>query len=214
MTFEIAKFLIYTALVILGYRRFTFTKERKYLLIGFLGALYFATNLLDEFVFTSNLELLAISDIITVGITFLIFHDIKQISISKSILWMPYIILVFYAIALFRFNWTKTDNDLLSNYGYLNTSEYSSFSFLSAILCLIVSTYIMIKTLQISEPPLNLIFIVFGIILFHVGSFLQFGLGEYFFDDLSTHYKFLEMLIPVRLFTSRTFILLGIIWKN
>lgn len=183
-------------------------------MIGLLGLLDTVTNLLDNFIFTSNIELLAMNDVITLGVTFLIFLDIQQITISKTLLWMPFVGLFLFAVVLFLVDWSNTRSDLMSDYGFLNTYEYLSIGFFSAIIGFVVSTYILIKTLQVSEPPINLIFIIFGIILNNLGSFIEFGLGDYLFNDTSTHLAFLTTLIPVKLITSKSFIILGITWKN
>jgi len=62
--------------------------------------------------------------------------------------------------------------------------------------------------------PLNLLFIVFGIMAFYMGDLIKSGLEIHFISDLYVHEKFLELFFPIRLFVSKGLIITGLLWKN
>lgn len=214
MDFLNIKFLFYIAFIVLGYIKSISSQERKYLLFSLLGILDICTNLLDIFIFTSNLELLIVNNLLTLGSYFVFFYFIKNITISPKLLFSVYGILLIYAGILFIFDWPKASSDLYSDYGYLNTFEYSFFCFFAAIICLTFCTFILTKIFQDETFRLNLLLIIFGIITYYVGDILKFGLGIHFLNDINVHNEFLNTFLPIRLYASKGLIIVGLIWKN
>ena len=184
------------------------------MIFSILGILDIVTNLIDQFILTSNLELLLINNLLSVGLYFIFFLAVKNITISRTKLTTLYTLLLTYAFILFSQDWPKTNIDLYSKYGYLNTLEYSNFCFASAIICLILCTKTTIKIVKSDTPSLNIIFIISGIAIYNIGALAEFGMGAYFITESHSHNEFLNLLIPMRLYTSKCFILIGLIWKN
>ena len=214
MDFLNIKFLFYIALIVLGYIKAVKTREREYLLFSLLGILDVCTNLLDNFIFTSNLELLIVNNLLTLGSYFAFLYFIKNTTISKKLLFLIYGILFIYAIILFIFDWPNTSRDLYSDYGYLNIYEYSFFCFFAAVFCLTLCTYILSKMFQNEAIHLNVIFIIFGVIIYYVGDILNFGLGIHFLIDTNVHDEFMNKFLPIRLYSSKGLIISGLLWKN
>lgn len=214
MDFLNIKFLFYIALIVLGYIKSISSQERKYLLFSLLGILDICTNLLDNFIFTSNLELLIVNNLLTLDLYFVFFYFIKNITISKKLLFSIYSILFIYASILFIFDWPKASSDLYSDYGYLNTFEYSFFCFFAAIICLTLCTFVLTKMFQNETIQSNVLIIIFGVIIYYVGDLLKFGLGIHFLNDMNVHNEFLNTFLPIRLYTSKGLIIVGLLWKN
>lgn len=214
MTFFSLKYLFYIAFIFLGYRRFAISTEKKYLIFSLLGLLDIATNLLDQFVFTSNLELLIVNNLITLGLFFTFFYQIKNVKFPTHIIFVFYVTIAMYAATIIYMDWPKAADHLYSDYGYLNTIEFSNFSVISAVICLVLCTKVIVGIIQNESSQLNIIFITFGVIFYYIGDLLSFGLGTHFLKDHNTHYEFLKTLLPMRLYTTKCFILMGLIWKN
>lgn len=208
------KFLFYIAFIFLGYRRFAISRERKYLIFSLLGLLDLLTNLLDQFVFTSNLELLLVNNLITLGLFFVFFYQIKNVKIPKHIIFVVYVTIVLYAATMIFMDFPKAADHLYSDYGYLNTIEFSNFSVISAVICLALCTKVIVGIIKNESSQLNIIFITFGVIFYYIGDLFSFGLGTHFLKDHNAHLEFLKTLLPMRLYTTKCFILMGLIWKN
>lgn len=208
------KFLLYIALIFLGYRRLAISKERKYLIFPLFGLLNIVTDLLDQFVFTSNLELLLVSNLITLGLFFIFFCQIKNVKISKNITLIVFITIALYATILFFVDWPNAADHLYSDYGYLNTLEFSNFSILSAVICLALCTKVIVGIMKSESSQFNILFITFGVIFYYIGDLFSFGLGTHFLNDHIAHFEFLQTLLPMRLYTTKCFILMGLLWKN
>jgi hypothetical protein len=208
------KYLFYLAFIVLGYTKYRSTKDEKFLLFSLIGILDISTNLLNIYVFKSNLELLLVHNIISIGLYFKFFYSIeKNINIKKSLLSF-YGLFIIIAGILFMFDWPKSDIKLYSKYGYLNTLEYLRFILLTGIICLVFCTLILIKMFKSEPVPVNLLLILFGIITLYIGNILQAGLGIYFLNDIEIHNEFSNHLITIRLFTSKGLIIAGLLWKN
>ena len=179
-----------------------------------LGALGIATGILDYFVFSSNLELFVIADLVSLGFYFMFFYSLKTLRISGSLLLSTLSTLIVIAFVFFNIDWPKSDIHFYSKYGYLNTLEYLTFSVFTGLACLIICTIVLIKMLKNDFVPLNLLFIVFGIMAVYMGDLIKSGLEIHFISDLSVHYKFLELFFPIRLFVSKGLIITGLLWKN
>lgn len=214
MDFLNIKFLFYITLIVLGYIKAVKTREREYLLFSLLGILDVCTNLLDNFIFTSNLELLIVNNLLTLGSYFAFLYFIKNTTISKKLLFLIYGILFIYASILFIFDWPNASGDLYSDYGYLNIYEYSFFCFFAAVFCLTLCTYILSKMFQNEAIHLNVIFIIFGVIIYYVGDILNFGLSIHFLINTNLHDEFMNTFLPIRLYASKGLIIGGLIWKN
>ena len=193
-------YLFFLAYIIIGYLKSFNSGERNYLLFSLLGLLGLATNLLDYFVFTSNLELFLIHDIFAIGLYLIFFSSLKILNNT--------------AFAFFYIDWPKSDITLYSKYGHLNTLEYLLFCLLAGITCLIICTALLIKIFKTDLVQLNLFFILFGIISFYIGDIIQAGLGIHFISDTNVHNIFSEILLTIRLFVSNGLIILGLLWKN
>ncbi len=61
---------------------------------------------------------------------------------------------------------------------------------------------------------LNVIFIIFGVIIYYVGDILNFGLGIHFLIDTNVHDEFMNKFLPIRLYASKGLIISGLLWKN
>ena len=208
------KYFFYVAYIVIGYKRSLSSGERKYMFFTLLGALGIATSMLDFFVFSSNLELFVVVDLVSLGLYFLFFYSFKTIKISGRLLLATLSTLIAIALVFFYIDWPKSDIYLYSKYGYLNTLEYLIFFVFSGSACLIICTIVLIKMLKNDFVPLNLFFIVFGIMAYYVGDVIQSGLAIHFISDLNVHYGFLELFLPFRLFVSKGLITTGLLWKN
>lgn len=208
------KYFFYVAYIVIGYKRSLSSGENKYLFFMLLGALGIATGILDYFVFSSNLELFVVADLVSLGFYFMFFYSLKTLRISGSLLLSTLSTLIVIAFVFFNIDWPKSDIHLYSNYGYLNTLEYLTFTVFAGLVCVIICTIVLIKMLKNDFVPLNLLFIVFGMMAYYVGDVIKSGLEIHFISDLYVHEKFLELFFPIRLFVSKGLIITGLLWKN
>ena len=202
------------AYIIVGYLKSYYSRERNYLIFSALGLLGLATNVLDFFVFSSNLELFLIYDLLVIGLYLKFFMSFKTLNIKDSFLFVPLTCLILLAFVFFYFDWPKSDISLYSKYRYLNTLEYLFFCLFSGLTCLVICTILLIKLFKTELVQLKLLFILFGIISFYIGDIIQAGLGIYFISDTNVHFVFTEVFLTIRLIASNGLIILGLLWKN
>lgn len=214
MDFLNFKYAFYIAYIILGYLKSKSTGERKYLLFSLAGLLDITTSLLDYYLFTSNLELLLVNNLILLGLYFMLFHSLKKLETPIKYLLLVYTSIAVYGILLFILDLPKTDLNLYSDYGFLNTLESLCFCFIVGITCLIFSTISLIRLFRFDPVPVNLLLIIFGIITFYIGDILQSGMGIHFLFDSDVHDAFSNNFLTIRLFTSKGLIISGLLWKN
>ena len=155
-----------------------------------------------------------VNNLLTLGSYFLFFYFIKNITISKKLLFSIYSILSIYASILFIFDWPKSNIELYSKYGYLNYFEYSYFCILASVTCIIFCTLVLLILFQNEKVPVNIVFIIFGIITYYIGDIIKFGLGTQFLQDAHAHKEFMNAFVPIKLYTSKVFIIVGLLWKN
>jgi hypothetical protein len=194
--------------------KWVYTKEGFYLLFPLLGVLDIGTNVLDYFLFTSNLELLLVNSVILLGIYFLFIHALGHFLISKKILIALYGSLLVFATSLFCWDIPESNPEFYSDYGFLNTIEYIQFELTVSVVGLIVFSIVSVKIFHIDDIPLSIYFILFGVLIYYISDLVEFGLGTYFLENTQIHSDFLDVFIPVRFYTSKIFILLGLVWKN
>ena len=92
--------------------------ENKYLFFMLLGALGISTGILDYFVFSSNLELFVVADLVSLGFYFMFFYSLKTLRISGSLLLATLSTLIVIALFFFNTDWPKSDIHFYSKYGY------------------------------------------------------------------------------------------------
>lgn len=208
------KFVFYFGFIALGYLKSKVTKEKKYLLFSFLGFINIITNILDKYILTSNLELFLVNELLSIGLYFMFFNSAKKRTESGKPILIAYILLSLISFLFFIIDWPKTDTSLYSDYRYLNSFEYTIFSLLSGVICIIISTITLIGLLKNDSVPINLLFIIFGIIIFYVGEIILAGLGIHFIQNPNIHWRFSYHLLTIRLYASKSLIITGLLWKN
>jgi hypothetical protein len=214
LEFSSIKYLFYIAYIVLGYIKLLNSQERAYLVFPVLGVLDITTNALDVFVFTSNLELLLVNSILTIGLFFVFFTCLKIPGFSNKLLFYLYLTLFAYAISLFLWDLPAASIGLYSNYGFLNTIEYTYFGLMVSLIVLVLICKIAVSVFQKDNVPLTIYFIIFGIMIYFIGDLVKFGLGRFFIEDEVIHREFLTVLIPLRFYASKFFILMGLSWKG
>lgn len=214
MEFSSIKYFFYVAYIVLGYIKSLKSQERVYLVFPLLGVVDIATNALDVFVFKSNLELLLVNSILTLGLFFLFFNRIEIPIFSHKVWFYLYLTLLVYAVSLFLWDFPAASYDLYSNYGFLNTLEYTYFGLILSLIVLVLICKIGISVFNKDNLPLSIYFIIFGIMMYYVGDLVKFGLGRFFIGEIFIHSNFLDLFLPLRFYASKFFILTGLIWKD
>lgn len=198
----------------MGYIKLLNSQERAYLVFPILGVLDITTNALDVFVFTSNLELLLVNSILTIGLFFVFFTGLKIPGFSNKLLFYLYLTLFAYAISLFLWDLPAASIGLYSNYGFLNTIEYTYFGLMVSLIVLVLICKIGISVFNKDNVSLSTYFMIFGIMIYFTGDLVKFGLGRYFIEETFIHSNFLDVFLPLRFYASKFFILMGLIWKG
>ena len=122
--------------------------------------------------------------------------------------------LLVFATSLFCWDIPESNPEFYSDYGFLNTIEYIQFELTVSVVGLIVFSIVSVKIFHIDDIPLSIYFILFGVLIYYISDLVEFGLGTYFLENTQIHSDFLDVFIPVRFYTSKIFILLGLVWKN
>lgn len=201
--------------MILGWRKYTTTHERWYLIFSFWGMLNLLCNWIDDTLLTSNLELLVIVN----GIEFLIIIFImRQLittnSIEKAVSLISGVGVALYIVSLFVFDHPVAPQTLYSDYGFLNALEYENANLMSSFFNISFTIYVILKSFKIPNYPVNYICFASAIfisssqdLLNHIVSIPLLG-EPLLLANLLNHYN----LIKFFLFHVLTFT--GLLWNR
>ena len=201
--------------MILGWRKYTATHERWYLVFSFWGMLNLLCNWIDDTLLTSNLELLVIVN----GIEFLIIIFImRQLittnSIEKAVSLISGVGVALYIVSLFVFDHPVAPQTLYSDYGFLNALEYENANLTSSFFNISFTIYVILKSFKIPNYPVNYICFASAIfisssqdLLNHIVSIPLLG-EPLLLANLLNHYN----LIKFFLFHVLTFT--GLLWNR
>jgi hypothetical protein len=167
--------------------------------------------ILDEFFFTSNLELFSIYFLLlTIPLLFL-YSEIGDISVLKL---SPFVIFPIVLILVFKLNLINTNQNMYSKYGFLNVREYMM---VVSVCCVLHIVYVFSSVLSIvkqNSVELYKLIILFGLGIYFVGN-LFYNLIEFrFIEDIKESLQLTRYYLPIQLFVSKGLLILGLIWKE
>jgi len=215
LSFFQIKLIVYWIFVFLGIYKSNNTGSKWYLLLSIWGLIDFITNILIRYYFTSNLEILVLNNLLTT-IVFLVLStqilkvDSKLNFLVKVASLFLFILMVF----VFYFDVFQAEPYLYSDYGYLNTIEYSQFHFTSSIIGLIFGVVALVRFLMFQENNISVLLLIFGFLSLFLSELIKFSLNTYLLPDLTLHKKYFELCIYNGFFISKGLIIAGLLWKN
>lgn len=213
--FKIVKIAAFAILILLGWRKYTATHERWYLIFSFWGMLNLLCNWIDDTLLTSNLELLVIVN----GIEFfIIIFILKQLittnSIEKTVSLISGVGVALYIVSLFVFDHPVAPQTLCSEYGFLNTFEYNKANFLISILGMLFSIYVLLKIFTIPKYPVSRICFVLAIFILATLDCINHSMARYLYIDIIQHDRFLNVYLTLKFTLFYVFTYIGLLWNR
>ena len=201
--------------MILGWRKYTTTHERWYLIFSFWGMLNLLCNWIDDTLLTSNLELLVIVN----GIEFLIIIFImRQLittnSIEKAVSLISGVGVALYIVSLFVFDHPVAPQTLYSDYGFLNALEYENANFSISILGMLFSIYVLLKIFTIPKYPVSKICFVLAIFILATLDCINHSMARYLYIDIMQHDRFLNVYLTLKFTLFYVFTYIGLLWNR
>ena len=198
-------------LIVCGFYRIHKTRQLWVLTFPIWGILDLTTMILDEFFFTSNLELFSIYFLLlTIPLLFL-YSEIGDISVLKL---SPFVIFPIVLILAFKLNLITTNQNLYSKYGFLNVREYMMAVSVCCVLHIVYVFSIVLSIVKQNSVELYKLIILFGLGIYFVGN-LFYNLIEFrFIEDIKGSLQLTRYYLPIQLFVSKGLLILGLIWKE
>jgi hypothetical protein len=201
--------------MILGWRKYTATHERWYLVFSFWGMLNLLCNWIDDTLLTSNLELLVVVN----GIEFLIIIFImRQLittnSIEKAVSLISGVGVALYIVSLFVFDHPVSPQTLYSDYGFLNALEYENANFSISILGMLFSIYVLLKIFTIPKYPVSKICFVLAIFIWATLDCINHSMARYLYIDIMQHDRFLNVYLTLKFTLFYVFTYIGLLWNR
>ncbi len=201
--------------MILGWRKYTTTHERWYLVFSFWGMLNLLCNWIDDTLLTSNLELLVVVN----GIEFfIVIFILKQLittnSIEKAVSLISGVGVVLYIVSLFVFDHPVAPKTLCSEYGFLNTFEYNKANFLISILGMLFSIYVLLKIFTIPKYPVSRICFVLAIFILATLDCINHSMARYLYIDIMQYNRFLNVYLTLKFTLFYFFTYIGLLWNR
>jgi hypothetical protein len=179
------------------------------------GVSNIVTNILNNFVLISNLELLVINHLCTSCYSILILSKLNKWSQkSLKILKIIPVFLLAFVLILFIIDIPEAPKNLYSYYGYLNVWEYNY----SALIMSMIITIICFITLyeQLSDNSFNIgqACLIFGLIVYFSSDIVNFLFSVFLYKGTNQYEKFLDCFFPIRLIVSYSLLYAGLLWKK
>lgn len=211
MYFLVLKIVLSLLLIVCGFYRIQRTKEIWVWTFPVWGILDLTTMILDDFFFTSNLELFSIYFLLlTIPLLFL-YSKIGNISPLKL---SPFVIFPFFLILVFKLNLITTNQNLHSKYGFLNVKEYMMAVSVCCVLHIVYIFSIVLSIVKQNAVELYKLMVLFGLGIYFVGN-LFYNLIEFrFIEDIKGSLQLTRYYLPIQLFVSKGLLILGLIWKE
>jgi hypothetical protein len=190
-------------------------KEEVFLLLFALLALF--TDALDQLVFTSNLELYAVFNVIA---TFFVLGLCNKVISSMNWFFLPIVLIGSYTLFIFLSNFSlfevSSGEQMYSDYGFLNAGEMYNLRLLSSFIMLPYLFYaIYTETINSdSFSTSNKTYLaLFGFITLYSVPFLWYLLGRALIgtDSLKTVAQF---VIPTSFVVSYSLLSTSVLWKK
>jgi len=170
-----------------------------------------STLVLDEYVFSSNLELFLIYYLIlTMPLTYL-YYKVGEIKINAL---FPFALVPIIVLVVFLFDLIPTSHDLYSDYSLLNVKEYMSSVAVVCIIHLLYVFYIIFNCLKIHLFELYKLIILFGLAIYFIGFSLFHIVEFYYIDNMKGYLNLGEYFIPIQVIISKGLIMIGLLWKE
>ncbi len=213
--FWIVKTTAFAILILLGWRKYTATHERWYLVFSFWGMLNLLCNWIDDTLLTSNLELLVVVNGIEL---FIVIFILKQLittnSIEKAVSLISGVGVALYAASLFMFDYPAASQEKYSDYGFLNALEYENVNFLISILGMLFSIHVLLKIFTIPKYPVSKICFVLAIFIISTLDFINHSMARYLYIDIMQHDRFLNIYLTLKFILFYAFTFIGLLWNR
>jgi hypothetical protein len=207
----VLKIVLSLLLIVCGFYRIQRIKEIWVWTFPVWGLLDLSTLVLDEYVFSSNLELFLIYYLIlTIPLAYL-YYKFGKISINAL---LPLGLVPIVIIASFIFDLIPTNHSLYSDYGLLNVKEYKLSV---AVVCLIHVVYvfhIIFNCIKIHFFELYKLIILFGLAIYFVGYSLFHIIEYYYLDNVEGFVNLGVYYITIQVIISKGLIIIGLLWKE
>jgi hypothetical protein len=211
--FLYTRFFFYLLLIVaLVFKSFKgHLREEIFILLTALFAL--VTDILDQVVFTSNLELYAVFNVIA---TFFVLGLCHYIIKLKKWLTFSTILIGLYTLFIFLSDYSlfnvSTLDQMYSDYGFLNAGEIYNLRLLSSFVilpCLFYSLYYKIMYSESTRTSFRIYLALFGFITLYSVPFLWYLLGRALIGTDS-----LKTVIPTSFVVSYSLLSASVLWKK
>jgi hypothetical protein len=190
-------------------------KEELFILFFAICAL--VTDVLDQAVFSSNLELYAVYNIFK---TFIVLGLCNKVISSMNWFFLPILLIGSYTVFIFLSDLslfgTPETEQIYSNYGFLNVGEYHNLRIIScfAILpFLFYSTYSETINSSSVRTSARTYLALFGFIVLYSVPFLWYLLGRVLIGTNSFK-PMIEFVIPTSFILSYSLLTISALWRK
>ncbi len=211
MYFLILKIILSLLLIVCGFYRVHQTKELWVLTFPIWGILDFTSMALDEFIFSSNLELFSFYFLLLTIPLLLLYNKIGNIlplKLSAFIIFPTLLVLAFY------FDLIPASQNLYSKYGFLNVKEYTMAVSVCSVLHVFFIFSIIFRSVKQNSFELYKLIILFGLGVYFVGNLFYNVVEYHYIEDLKGSQLMVLYYLPIQVFVSKGLLILGLIWKE
>ena len=217
MTYTQSRFVVYALLVfILSLLRPKPDKTNKHILY-FLGA-SILVDLLDQLVFSSNLELYVVYRLTSL---FILIKLIKSsVKLSNWVYVIPALLIVFsfyFAITERNINYFYAPIIYVSKYGLINTTQYNFIMinyFLSITILMLYWMYHLISTEKHSSSYVKKHLLIVFTFLWTASIFSMYHIYiQLLFANISAYMKTAQLVMMVTFYAQNLFLLIALQWK-
>ncbi|MFY0644184.1 MAG: hypothetical protein JXR19_06935 [Bacteroidia bacterium] len=214
----VIRIVIYVSIITVGFRAYVKKRNKVDLAIALTSLIGVGADLLDFTIISSNLELLAIVNLLIIGVLhYMLYLDSKR--------WVlpvlgPLIIAVFTFLAFitdWNLGWINSTPVYYSNYNWLNTNQASNLAILRGVVVLVAIYYWLwniVKRYNTNTIELQShILYAFAFLILYGCLFIYDNLGRFLYSELEDYAIYTSYILVGIFLVSHLMILLGLRWK-
>lgn len=216
--YDVFRIVFYVMFIGIGGHAYLVKKRTVDSYVFFYGLMYFLGTLLDTFLITSNLELIAIQELIISGIWMHFMHRyLKWTKLFLSVWLFQIVLLIASCFLTIDYGILNESVIYMSKYGLLDTNESHKINMLYALILQVLFLSTIYKVIRDEEWSIKIrVYLVYAFIFFlgQMDIFIFNMITPLMYEQIDIFYKVSNTIKPIIFGFMNTGLLLNLVWKR
>lgn len=218
LPYDIFRIIFYVMFIGFGGHAFFIKKRSIDFYIFFYGLIYLIGTILDTYLITSNLELIAVQELVISGVWMHFMHRyLKWTKVFVSVWVFQCILLIASCITTIDYGVMNEAVIYLSNYQLLDTNESHKINMLYALVLQVLFLATIYKVIRDEEWDVTIrVYLVYAFIFFlgQMDIFIFNMITPLMYEQIEVFYKVSNAINPIIFGFMNMGLLLNLLWKR